>query len=115
MKVLVCGSRSWRREDIIYGVLSQLNIACLVHGDCKGADKIAAQVAKGLNIKVKAYPAQWNIHGRAAGPKRNQLMLDDNPDIELVVAFPTKKSRGTWDMVRRAEKKKIKVRIIKEE
>ena len=45
-------------------------------------------------------PADWTKHGKAAGPIRNQKMLDECPD--LVVAFPG--GKGTADMVRRAMK-----------
>jgi hypothetical protein len=38
-------------------------------------------------VPIDVYVAQWKKHGRAAGPIRNQRMLDKGkPD--LVVAFP---------------------------
>lgn len=45
-------------------------------------------------------PANWKLHGKMAGPIRNQDMLDRNPDIELVVAFGG--DAGTSDMVSRS-------------
>lgn len=47
-------------------------------------------------------------------PIRNQKMLDDNPDIDIVIAFHSdlENSRGTKDMVNRARKKGIKVCIF---
>lgn len=51
-------------------------------------------------IEERRYPAQWSLHGRSAGPRRNQRMLDEGrPD--LVLAFPG--ARGTADLVRRAQ------------
>jgi hypothetical protein len=48
------------------------------------------------------FPAQWHKYGRAAGPKRNQQMLDEGkPD--LVIAFGGLNGRGTNDMVRRSK------------
>jgi hypothetical protein len=45
-------------------------------------------------------------HGRAAGPIRNQAILDEGkPD--LVVAFPG--GRGTTDMVSRVQNARIEV------
>jgi hypothetical protein len=53
------------------------------------------------------YKAEWDKHGRAAGPIRNQQMLDDGkPD--LVLAFAG--GRGTDDMCRRAREAGIEVR-----
>jgi hypothetical protein len=59
-------------------------------------------------VPIDVYVAQWKKHGRAAGPIRNQRMLDKGkPD--LVVAFPG--GRGTADMIRRAERAGVPVRI----
>lgn len=41
--------------------------------------------------------AYWNLHGKAAGPIRNQLMLDKY-DPDLVIAFPGE--TGTANMVK---------------
>jgi hypothetical protein len=55
--------------------------------------------------------ADWDKHGRAAGPIRNQQMLDEGkPD--LVVAFLLPQGSGTLDMIRRTEKAGIEVRVI---
>ena len=53
-------------------------------------------------------------YGRGAGPRRNRQMLDENPDISLVLAFHEDlgRSKGTRDMVRRSEKKGIRTKII---
>jgi hypothetical protein len=65
----------------------------------------------GLGIPVQPVPADWTTYGRAAGPIRNQRMLNEyHPN--LVLAFPDPESRGTWDMVRRAEKANVEVRVI---
>jgi len=50
-------------------------------------------------IKRYVCHADWETHGRAAGPIRNEKMLTWKPD--LVVAFPG--GVGTADLVRRAE------------
>lgn len=60
-------------------------------------------------------PANWDMHHRAAGPIRNQAMLEvllKTPcDHRLVKAFhdDLTNSRGTRDMVRRARKAGIRV------
>lgn len=58
--------------------------------------------------------ADWKKHKKAAGPIRNQLMLDSEIEhIEecLLVAFPG--GKGTADMVRRAMRFGIEVEDIK--
>lgn len=76
-----------------------------------GADKLAYEYAIHWKIPVETYPYHYHLK-KAGGSSRNQQMLDEGfPDF--VLAFPTAKSRGTWDMVRRSEKAGIEVRIIK--
>jgi hypothetical protein len=50
-----------------------------------------------------------------AGPARNQRMLDEHPNIDMVLAFmdkPLAMSKGTKDMVGRAEHAGIPVRVF---
>lgn len=106
MKVLVCGGRDFRDSGQVHFELNRIHsgdrgpIKVLIHGAARGADTIAADWARAKGgIKVLSFPADWQKHGLAAGPLRNQQMLDEGkPD--LVVAFPG--GKGTADMVRRA-------------
>lgn len=115
MKILVCGGRDFGEvlghETWAYGFLDAFNmihgVSCVVHGDARGADKIAGKWASMRKIPFKTYPAAWDKHGDAAGPIRNQLMLRDNPDIQWVIAFPG--GAGTADMVSRARAAGIEV------
>ena len=110
MKVLVCGGRNYDDEDRFDSVLDEINretpITKIVHGGAKGADELAWLWAKHRGVPHKVYNAQWSLHGKAAGPIRNQEMLDvECPD--LVVSFPG--GKGTADMVRRAKEAGVKV------
>jgi hypothetical protein len=84
-------------------------VVTLIHGDCWGADKIAAMAAHAMNWRVVVVPAKWEKYGEKAGLIRNQMMVDMKPD--LVVAFPLKDSRGTWDCMNRAKKAGIPVHV----
>ena len=104
-RVIVCGDRNWTDEHAIRCVLSRwsrepLGIAAVIHGDCRGADLIAAKVAAEMGIPVEPFPADWRQHGRAAGPIRNRQMLNEGRPA-LVFAFhdDIDGSRGTKDMV----------------
>jgi hypothetical protein len=90
---------------ILTAIHKKRGISEIIHGGAKGADLFAGKWATMNGIKETAVPADWNKHGRAAGPIRNQLMLEMKPDG--VVAFPG--GRGTADMANRAEKSGIKV------
>ena len=86
----------------------------IIQGGCPtGVDALARRFAKEYEVPVESYPADWARYGRAAGPKRNQLMADAGAD--LCLAFPSRgRSDGTWDMVRRAVAAGIETRIYPE-
>ena len=76
-----------------------------------GADKIAGEIATVFGLKVIPYPANWSAYGKAAGCVRNQLMLDrEHPDEVWAFHEDLENSKGTKDMVERAEQAGIKVR-----
>jgi hypothetical protein len=101
--VLVCGGRGYRDRERVFAELNALDrrhgLTALIHGGASGADTLAGMWAREWGLTVWVYPAEWAKHGKAAGPIRNQDMIDrGKPD--LVVAFPG--GKGTADMVRRA-------------
>jgi hypothetical protein len=132
MKVLCCGSRHWDLRTPVEAALSDLKDYDggddrdlffksldvthieIVHGNALGADSLCDYYARKLGYVVHRHRADWKKHGKAAGPIRNQEMLDKHPDICLVLAFSwnLSESKGTADMVRRATKKGIPVKVI---
>lgn len=112
MKVLVTGSRDWDNEALVEKAFAEVGpVTKLVHGDARGLDKLSEAVARRMfnltDKDIKAYPAEWHIHGLGAGSVRNQHMLNvehlpEDP-IQVCLAFPHPASRGTWDMVRRVQ------------
>ncbi len=119
LTVLVCGDRNWHNfvlpRQILKELLKEDPIITVVHGDCRGADKICGYTARQLGMTVIPEPASWNGHNPWAGPVRNQRMLDKY-NIDVVVAFHNdlSKSKGTKDMVDRAKKAKIPIILVSE-
>ena len=87
MVVLVCGSRFYSDYDKVYQCLNSMEgVSQVIAGGCRGADTLAARAAKACGYPFREFPADWRKFGKAAGPIRNQKMLDEGkPD--LVVAF----------------------------
>ena len=84
----------------------------VIHGAARGADTIAADLAKGMGMKVLPFPAKWDRYGRAAGPIRNRQMLwEGHPDVVHAFHTDLEASNGTADMVKQAEKAGIPVVI----
>lgn len=101
--VLVCGGRDYQDRERVYEALDMLHkahpITLVVTGGASGADALGRHWAASKKITTRTYPAEWKIHGKKAGPIRNQQMLDDaKPNV--VLAFPG--GRGTTDMITRA-------------
>jgi len=109
MRILVCGDRNWRAIGPIETVLALYEGLpyqdTLIHGGCRGADRLAGHIGLGMGFKIRKYPAQWNRYGKAAGVIRNQQMLDEGrPDIVIGFHDNIEQSRGTKDMLNRAKK-----------
>src|SRR5690348_8540698 len=59
----------------------------IISGAARGVDTVALDWAVINWCPSEEYPADWDTHGKAAGPIRNKQMLEEGkPD--LVVAFP---------------------------
>lgn len=110
MKVLVCGGRDFRSPAQVFRALDDLHarmpITELMQGGAAGVDRFAQEWATTKpDIKRYVCKADWGAYGKAAGPMRNQRMIEWKPDV--VVAFPG--GRGTADMVKRADSAGIPV------
>ena len=110
-RVLVCGSHRFKNTVFVYATLDRLSRdwspdLTVIEGDAPGVDRMAGYWARSRGHRNRKFPAEWRKHGKAAGPKRNQRMIDEGGP-QLVVAFPGE--RGTTDMVDRAERAGIPV------
>ncbi len=111
--ILVCGDRKGFDIHRIMQWVSKLpKDTVVVHGDCQGVDEQAGSAARNHELEVHSYPADWAKYGRAAGPIRNQQMLDDEQP-NLVVAFHSnfEKSKGTKNMLEQADKRGIPIEL----
>jgi hypothetical protein len=113
-RVLVCGGRDYvdqsKLADVLDAEHAREPFDVLISGMAKGADSLGAAWAVTRGIDVLRFPADWDKHGRAAGPIRNQQMLDEGKPTH-VIAFPG--GRGTADMINRAGPADVPVRMVK--
>jgi hypothetical protein len=117
MIILVTGSRNHDalqvKEHLVAWIdehkTSETERVIIMHGNAWGADMGArTAVSEHPDWGEFSLPARWVINGRAAGPMRNQEMLDTlRPDVCLALPLPD--SRGTWDMVNRCIKAGVPV------
>lgn len=98
LAVIVCGGRDFCDRAKMWEAMNHLCFPgmTIVHGAAKGADGFAAAWAVSNRYLTWPFPADWDTYGKAAGPIRNQKMLDTAKPI-AVIAFPG--GKGTAHMV----------------
>lgn len=112
-RVLVFGSRNWPAHTVIGFDMANLKKAIgdytLVHGAAAGADTFADDYAQYLRLEIDPFKADWVTHAKAAGPIRNQKMLDSGLDYAMGYVFND--SKGSADMAGRLRKAGVPMRI----
>lgn len=109
LKLIVAGTRTFKDYKLLEDALSYryLQSCCwwtrydakaweIVSGGAPGADTLAVEFATERNIPFKIFPADWQKHGRAAGPIRNKQMAEY---ADAAIVFWDGKSHGTQNMI----------------
>lgn len=136
IKILVCGDRNWTNRQRLSSVLDKICLdngwvtnrpedredgnwlptAEIISGMAKGADTIAVDWAVVNWVNFHPYPADWNRFGRAAGPIRNEKMLNQGkPDMVVGFHNDLMNSKGTRHMIKIAFGVAPVVRVYRED
>jgi SLOG family YspA-like protein len=91
VRVIVTGSRDWTDYEAVFNTLNRVYVFAwtddpdfslvVVQGGANGADA-AARVwvdftrAQGYQVELETWDANWDAHGKTAGPIRNKAMID---------------------------------------
>lgn len=123
MKTIIAGGRDFDDYSLLYNkcnsILSNQTEVEIVSGgqrtkvgpdDYIGADYFGELYAAKKGYKLTVFPADWDKHGKAAGPIRNKKMAEY---ADGLIAFWDGKSRGTKSMISLAEEYGLKVRVIR--
>lgn len=106
LKLIVTGGRNLHDYEYIHNTLDKIDqhstIAEIVHGGAQGVDFASGEWGYKNNKTVTVYRANWQQFGKAAGPIRNKVMLEDNLDADYLLAFPG--GKGTANMCDLAKK-----------
>lgn len=127
-KILIAGPRDFNNQSYVFSALDMvfsrlikspketrntleintLENVEIVEGSATGIDSLAREYAISKDIKYKEFPADWNKHGKAAGPIRNKQMAEYS-DILIAFRYVDNPSRGTENMIRQAKENKLKI------
>ena len=110
-KAIIAGGRDYsvgpNQRHWLDGINAVYDIQEVVCGGAPGADRGGQLWAADRDIPVKVYKADWDTHGKAAGPKRNKEMAKycEHSDLNflpnLCILFPG--GRGTASMKKLAQ------------
>jgi hypothetical protein len=114
MKVIIAGSRGFNDYEklknycthVLQNIQEEIEI---VSGTANGADKLGEQYSEEMGYKLTKFPANWDKHGKAAGSFRNKEMAEY---ADALIAFWDGKSRGTSDMINKARRYKLKIKVL---
>lgn len=110
MRVIVAGTRTITDAALVVRALerSGFDVATLIHGGARGVDELAGEWAATRGIPTEIYRADWFAYGKAAGPMRNRRMAEVG---EALVAVWDGVSPGTYDMIRQATDRGLKIHV----
>jgi len=115
IRIAVTGGRDYPNRDkvteIFEKMLKALKHPFIIVGDCEtGLDLYVREFCEANKHRLNhaVFEADWPKYGKAAGPKRNTVMVQMKPD--LLLSFPG--GRGTADMTRQSEAAGIKIQRI---
>lgn len=93
-RVAVVGSRAFSEPETVMNFLVKycMGAACIVSGGARGVDSWAEYFANRSKIPLSVYPAEWDVYGKSAGYRRNEVIVNH---ADIVVAFWDGISRGT--------------------
>lgn len=117
MKVIVAGSRTLNLQPTIENVITSAFNKWLaadpdnwtkymrpeiVSGGAMGVDFCGEVYAKKAELPLTVMKADWEKHGKAAGPIRNSQMAEY---ADALIAVWDGKSKGTLDMINQMRKR----------
>lgn len=116
VRVIISGDRRWNCANLARRVIARLvarhGEVDIVQGSADGVDFAFVEAAYDAGCGVCSFPANWEKHGKRAGPLRNQEMINEGADFVIAVHRSLAWSRGTGDLVRRALAAGIPVYLI---
>jgi hypothetical protein len=115
MKIIIAGSRNITSYELVEKSIieSGFIVTEIVSGAARGVDQLGEQYGMIYNIPVMKFPADWNKHGKSAGPIRN---IEMGKYADALIAIWDGQSKGTKHMIdyMKSQNKPTHIFIVKE-
>lgn len=115
-RVVVSGCRNYcnyaeakKYIDICISKIKTEYTLIFVSGACRGADLLGERYAQENNYALEKYPAEWDVYGKSAGPRRNRKMAEIG---DFFICFWDGQSAGTKTMIDFVTELQKPIRII---
>lgn len=123
IRIIVAGTRTFSDYELLRNKLDDFisklkqkypdKQVVIITGAAKGADQLGSFYARNHNIPLKEFQADWTTYGKAAGPIRNQQMLDYAlHEIPVLIVFWDGESRGTKNMMNIAKRHNVQTETV---
>lgn len=115
MWTIIAGSRAITNYALIEQAvrLSGFRITKVVSGCARGVDALGERYAERHGLPIAYFRADWQRHGNAAGPRRNEAMARYVGKGGALVAVWDGVSRGTKNMIEVAEREGLAVFVMR--
>jgi len=114
MRLGIVGSREFLDYSLLAETVdsfvekTKIKVEKIVSGGAKGADTLAARYASEHGYPLEEFKPDYGLYGRGAPLKRNTTIVENS---DIILAFVTASSKGTWDTIRKAQAQNKIVRI----
>ncbi len=114
-KLIIAGCRDstdyGRAREAIDGIVERMDAdITLICGMARGADMLGHRYATEAGWPIEEYPADWDRYGKRAGPIRNGEMARAATHL---IPFWDGQSRGTANMIARAQTEEVDVVVVR--
>lgn len=114
MRCIIAGSRGITSQAVVETAIRASGwrdkITVVVSGTARGVDAEGEAWADRNARDVVRYPADWEMHGRAAGLIRNREMAKN---ADALIAVWDGESRGTKNMIYEARERGLEVYVYR--
>jgi hypothetical protein len=111
-KLAIVGGRDFDSYELLeqeVDLIAPSNTTEIVSGGAKGADSLGEWYAVRRRLRICVFQADWDLHGKSAGYKRNTQIVDY---CDGLIAFWDTKSKGTKHSIDLATKANKLIKIV---
>jgi len=111
-RIIIAGGRNFNNYELLKDYCDTILIGpekyTIISGKARGADALGERYAREKGYVIEEYPANWDMHGKSAGYKRNLEMANT---ADTLIVFWNEISKGTKHMIDIAKKYNLETHV----